>query len=270
MMAKDNFDFDTEGKGKLNLDFAFLKNLTQKQKETILMIAIAVVAVIVIVVIGVIVLTGGNGGNNGGNNTGNVGGGTSNGDSTENGDSSDGGSEMPAEILEFHIASAPTKTTYYVGDEIDYEGLFFYYRNSDDRSEHIYYADDPDAFTITGFDSSVPVENQVITVSYGKFSDTFTVNILEVPVVPPTLERIYIDPMPKTEYSVGDIFLARGAKIVLEFSNGMKETRPLEISNLSGFGAAINTPGEHEIKVVFVDEEKGYYAETSFTIIVTE
>ena len=269
MMAKDNFDFDTEGKGKLNLDFAFLKNLTQKQKETILMIAIAVVAVIVIVVVGVILMTanGGNGGSNGGGNAGGI---TGDGGSTENGGSDNGGDEMPTVILEFHVAAPPSKTTYYVGEEIDYEGLFFYYRNSDDRSEHIYYTDDPDAFTITGFDSSVPVENQVITVTFGEFSDTFTVTVMEIPVVPPTLERIYLDPMPKTEYKVGDIFLAKGAKIILEFSNGMKEPVDLLISNLSGFGAAINTPGEHEIKVVYVDEDKGYYAETSFTITVTE
>ena len=263
-MAKkdnDNFDFDTEGKAKVSFDLSFFKNLTKQQKGIILIAAVAVVLVVAIIITVAIV-----GANNGSSNSdiGGTGG-------SQNGitDGSDGqGDEMPNEILDFQISALPYKTVYYVGEAADYDGLYLYYRNSDDRSRYIYYTDDPSAFTITGFDSSAPAENQVITVESAGFSATFTVTILEIPSTPPTLERIYISPMPQTTYTLEDAFRFTNAKIVAVYSDGTTTSEYLSMGHIDGFGA-IDSVGEHEIIIRYFDDNGGY-AETTLTITITE
>lgn len=265
MAKKDGFNFDTGSKPGFSLDF--LKNLTKKQKEIILIAVISVVVVAIIITVGILVASSGTG--NGG-----VLGGIFGGGSSEDGEGAGGGgddeSKMPTQILEFHVAAPPTETVYYVGEEINYDGLFFYFRNSDDRSEHIYYSDSPGDFTITGFDSSAPAEKQIITVECKGFTDTFTVTILEIPVVPPTLVRIYLDEnnMPQTTYTLEDAFVFKGAKFMAEYSDGTVEIIKLTMGHLEGFGD-IESLGEHEILVRYFDD-RGGYAETSFTVTITE
>lgn len=91
-----------------------------------------------------------------------------------------------------------------------------------------------------------------------------------MPEVPPTLVSIRLDPMPQTEYKVNDVFRFNGAMIICEYSDGMTKAVKLKMNHMSGFADAIGTPGEHEIKVVYFDEETSGYAETTFTITVTE
>ena len=266
-MAKkdnDNFDFETEteSNGKIDL-VGFFKNLTKQQKGIILAAVVGVVLVVAIV-IACIIIGANNNSNNGETNSGN--GGTSQGGS-DGGDGSHGGN-MPDEILDFQVSSPPHKTVYYVGEELNCDGMNLYFRNSDDKSEYIYYADDPDAFVITGFDSSVPMKNQVITVSTRGFSATFSVAIIEVPLVPPILESIYLDPKPQTTYTLEDAFRFNNAKIVAVYSDGTTKTEYLAMNHIDGFGA-IDSVGEHEIIIRYFDDNGGY-AETTLTITITE
>ena len=241
----------------LNRKSSPLSNLSGKQK---LLILCAIIAVVIVAIVVTLVLIGSNNGglgNNGGNNS-----------QIENDDDRVQGGSLPEQILEFHVASPPIKTIYYVGEEINYEGLYFYYRNSADRSEYIYYKDDPSSFTITGFDSSSPVENQVITVESRGFTDTFTVTILEIPKVPPVLDSIYLSSTPQTEYMIGDLFKTNGAKIVCIYSDGTQQIVPLKMSYIYGFGG-IDTLGEHEIRICYFDENGGY-AETTLIVTMVE
>ena len=260
-MAKkdDNFDFDTEGKAKVSFDLSFLKNLTKQQKGIILIAAVAVVLVIAIIVTVALV-----GANSGGNNTNDSG--TSDGGETPGGE----GANVSGEITEFFIASSPIKKVYYVGESADFSGLSIFIRSTLGGSAYVDYTEYPDEFTITGFDSSVVNESVTITVEYAGTTDTFTVKVIEMPTVPPTLVNIRLDPMPQTEYKVDDVFRFNGAMIVCEYSDGTTKTVKLKMSHLSGYSDAIGTPGEHEIKVIYFDEESSGYAETSFMITVTE
>ena len=270
MAKKENFDFETEDKFKL--DFSFFKNLTQKQKETILMIAIAVVAVIVIVVIGLLVLTGGNGNNN---SNGNVGGNTGSNSSSEKGEednTSGGEGTMPDEISVLQISLLPTKTVYYVGDEPNYDGLYVYIRDGNGESKYIYYVNDPDAFTFSGFDSSAPTEKQVITVECRGLTDTFTVEILPAPESDANLVGISMKTLPRTKFYIVngrlEAFNPEGGVILAEYDDGTTKEIDLQISNVSGY-SFITAAGEYTLTIKFFDDHGGY-AETALTITVVE
>lgn len=250
----DNFDFDTEGKAKVGLNLDFLKNLTKQQKGIILAAVVGVVVIIAIVITCIALGTGssnlGNGGNSGAGE--NVNDGT-----------------LPEEITKFYIASTPTKTQYAVGDMADYSGLSVQVKDSDGASLIIYYENDPDSFTITGFDSSKPAEELVITVECRGFSDTFTISVEGNATAEATLVSITVDPLPKTTYKVGESFSHTGGYIVAEYSDGTFETIKLRMKHVTGFGAIANTPGEHQIKISYSDDHGGY-AETYITITITE
>ena len=263
-MAKkdDNFDFDTEGKGKLSLDLSFFTNLTKQQKGIILIAAVAVVLVIAIVVTCIILGAGNT--NNGTGNSGNTNGGTNGGITSDGNNDSD----IPEEITVMDIAALPNKLTYYVGDDPNYAGLSVYIKSEDLPSSHIKYEDHPEDFIITGFDSSEPNDELVITVECRGLTDTFTVKILPAPVVGVTLTGITMKVLPKTNYVLGEAFDPTDGVILAEYSDGTTVEVNLQINNVSGF-SYITTAGEHQIKIKFFDDNGGY-AETYITITVTE
>ena len=270
MAKKENFDFETDK--KFNLDLSFFKNLTAKQKETILMIAIAVVAVIVIVIIGVVVLTGGNGGNSGNNGGSNIGGtGDVNGDNSNNGDtgSDEEESDVPDNVSSISIVSKPKKLVYYVGDYADYSGLSINVTGLQSEKIVVDYLDETDRFTISGFDSSAPAEEQVITVECDGKIVTFTITILALPDNSVDLESIYISPLPKAEYKVGEYLDLSEARLIAVYSNGTEVEMYLTMKHISGYNAIKNTPGTHELKVRYFDDN-GQDAETTLTITITE
>lgn len=270
-MAKkdtDNFDFDTEAKAKPSFDLNFLKKLTQKQKETILMIAIAVVAVIVIVVIGVLVMTGGNGDSNG-SNTGD--GGSPSGDNNTGDEGDD--DKVPEGVRLFNIASAPTKTVYFVGDELDCTGMELHYRDASNDPYYVNYEDDPDAFEITGFDSSVPVEQQVITVTCQGFSDTFIVEIKAIQSGTPKLVSIHFSTYPQQIYSVDDTFNYLGGVLTCTYSDGSTKDIELMPEYMYGVGNIFDStgehillPGEHVIEIEYYED--GVFVQTEYVITV--
>ena len=270
-MAKkdDNFDFDTEGKGKLSLDLSFFTNLTKQQKGIILIAAIAVVLVIAIVVTVVLVGAGNGGTNNGG--TGNVGGGGNNIGSGNNGGTGEGEDEsnVPENVSQISIVSKPVKLVYYVGDYADYTGLAINVTGSQSEKIVVNYLDETDRFTITGFDSSAPAEEQVITVECDGQKVTFTITILALPDNSVKLDHIYIDPLPKTEYKVGESLNLSGAKLIVVYSDGTEVEKYLTAKHISGFNAIKNTPGVHELTVRYFDDN-GQDAETTLTITITE
>ena len=262
-MAKkdtENFDFDTEGKAKVSFSLDFIKNLTKQQKGIILIALVAVVLVIAIVV--VCAIAGANGGANSNGNT-NTGGDNSTTDGDDNIHD-----EVPDAIVEFYISSPPVRNLYNVGDEANYSGLTFFIRDTDRNIINISYDDDPDAFTITGFDSSAPVELQTITVECRGYTDTFTVKIEAPAPVKPSLVGITVDPMPQMTYQKGQSLNLNGSYIVAEYSDGTTESVKLRMKHISGFDPDLAV-GNHVLTVKYHDDNGGY-AETTFTITITE
>ena len=74
----------------------------------------------------------------------------------------------------FYVQTMPEKTTYMVGDFPVWSGFTAVLTTASGNSITL----GIDNCTFTGFDSSAPAEEQVITVTYKEFSDTFTITIM--------------------------------------------------------------------------------------------
>lgn len=137
------------------------------------------------------------------------------------------------EVTSIKITKEPKKTEYFVGEPIDTEGLEVtaYYNNGDKKlvtSEII----------LTGLDSATAGE-KTVSVTYGDFSDTFKLNILE-----PSVSELSFITMPKTEYFDGEEFSPDGCTVLAVYNSGDRE----EVSDgliFSGFDSAVL--GEQEV-----------------------
>ena len=261
MARKDeNFDFDTESKSGFSLDLSFFKNLTKKQKRIILAAIIAVVAIIAIVISLVVIGSNGgfdNSGNNNGPNSGN------------NGEVGveEGGVDA-AQISQIYLSATPEKTVYNVGDEFDSTGILVTVMLTDGNNKFLHYNEHADFIKITGFDSSAPAENQVITIEYKGFTCTYNITVKDFELEPPTIVSIHLDPLPKTQYKVDELFTVEGGKIVCTYDDGSTKTIDLTPNHVSGFGAMSNGVGEYTITVKL--RENGKLYKTTYTITVTE
>ncbi|MBQ4273599.1 MAG: bacterial Ig-like domain-containing protein [Clostridia bacterium] len=169
------------------------------------------------------------------------------------------------ELREIQIARTPNKLVYYCGTPFDTTGLAVYSLTYGGKLTEL----DLDNCTITGFDSSVPVESQTITVTYKGFTATFTVQIKAQPTENPTLVSIKMATLPKTTYKLGERLDVEGGTFTCYYSDGTTKTVALEIKYTGGFVPAMNKgPGEHEMRVVY--EENGIEVETTYKITITE
>ena len=126
-----------------------------------------------------------------------------------------------------------------------------------------------DECTITGFDSSVAVKEQVITVTYKGFTDTFTIEIKEEPTGTPVLESISMQTLPKTEYKVKEGLNSDGGVILCTYSDGSTKTVDLINEYVYGFRAAyLAGVGTYDITVKY--NEDGVTAETTYKITITK
>ena len=154
-------------------------------------------------------------------------------------------------VLGLHVAINP-KLTYYVGEEFDPTGMRIQVITNEQYTS--YFIDAPDdRLTITGFDSSAPVDEQVITVSFEDVSTTFTVKIKEMPSAKPVLESIEVLNLRNT-YSVdrwnnGGADLG-GAKLKLNYTDGSSKEIDLIGDYVSPLPWA-DAPGTLEITITY-------------------
>lgn len=251
-MAKkdnDNFDFETESEGKGKFDLVgFFKNLTKQQKGIILAAVVGMVVVIAIVV--TCLVLGANGGMGSGSN---------------NGDNTSGEKEAP--IIKIYISAMPTTLTYSVGDSPNYSGMKIAIDRGISGTKYISYEELGEDLIITGFDSSAPSEEQVITVDYKGFTDTYTVTIKEMTKPDPVLVGIEMGTLPKTEITVGKPISIKNGTIICTYDDGSTVEIGLKFEYISDLPD--NTvPGEYTIRVIY--GEKGVYKETSYTLVIKE
>ncbi len=196
-----------------------------------------------------------------------------NGDNNQN----EGNQNNPTQNAEpsvsgIYVSATPNKTAYYVGDTPNYSGLKIGVSQVGADGYILSYDEAYSELTITGFDSSAPVAEQVITVKYKDFTTTFTVEIKELPPAQSAyLTSIRVDPLPaKLTYKLGQALNYYGATVVCEYSDGTIKELELDSPgvSVSGFGA-IYAPGEYDITVEYFDD-KGGYAKTTFKITMTE
>ena len=170
------------------------------------------------------------------------------------------------QIKEIQISRTPDKVNYFCGTAFDPTGLTVYSLTNGGDFTKVKLDD----CTITGFDSSVPVENQVVTVTYKGFTATFNVSIKEQLTTAPQLESIAIGTMPKTEYKLGDPLRSKDGTFICTYTDGTTKTYALSNKYVYGFVAAMESgvPGEYELTVKYT--EKGVTAETTYKITISE
>lgn len=166
----------------------------------------------------------------------------------------------------FTIDSPPEKTTYYVGENPAWYGLKLKLVTSEGNTIIFGY----ESCNITGFDSSKPAENQIITVTYKNYSATFAITVLdEEPgdMQPGGLfKSMTLKSMPKTEYKVNDWLSVKGGVLLLEYSDGTTKEVDLTYDMVHNFST--RKPGTYTVTVMYMED--GHKATLTYKITVTE
>lgn len=230
-------------------------------------VAAGVIALTVAIVL-FATLSGGAGSGGGTGSGAGSGAGTGDGGGVTNGGEGGGNTETVETISSIYISANPYDCSYYVNETADWRGLSIGLRGENLISEYVSYDKKPDEFTITGFDSSAPKENQVITVTYKGHSTTFTVDIVEVPEAKPTLVSIRLDPMPKATCKIGKIPDTKEARLVRVYSDGTEKTEALKTKHFAaGYeDEIISAKAGDLVTITVLCSEDGITAETTFTV----
>ena len=136
-------------------------------------------------------------------------------------------------VLDSIEITAPTKTQYNVGGTLDLTGGTVTIKYEDGTSKTI----DMTVDMVSGFDSSLGVMGQELTVSYTHNdvtkTATFTVDIVKA------LESIAIKTLPgKLVYEVGEELDVTGGEITLTYDDGTTEDKTLTADMISGFDSS--------------------------------
>ncbi len=145
------------------------------------------------------------------------------------------------EVTEIEV-TAPTKTTYKIGDVLDLNGMVVKKVYEDGTKEEI-----SSGVEVTGYDSSVEGE-QTLTVSWDGKTATFTVTVESGEVTEPMLTGIEITGPVKVEYTVGEELNTTGMVVKAVYSDGTKKevTEGIEIT-----GYNKDVIGEQTITVTY-------------------
>lgn len=181
-----------------------------------------------------------------------------------------GGSDeeyQPTDILGISMSSYPRRE-YYIGEEFDPTGTEIQVLTYD--SSNTYFANESNV-SVSGFDSSTPVEEQVITVSYKGFTTTFTVTIKEMPKDSPTAETIEIFDF-KTTITMSDwnefgpISLIRGSTLKIVYSDGtMGDPVYVDPSWVWGY-QKVSQPGTFDLTIKYNNDGTLYEKVVTITI----
>lgn len=217
--------------------------LQNKKSKTLTIVAIVVAVVVLIgLIVGAIILFGG---------------------------SNSADKTNPTDIVGISLAGLPDRE-YYVGEIFDPTGTKIQVLTRD--MSHTSFVDHTQ-LSFSGFDSSAPVEKQVITVSYKGFTETFTVSIKEVPTEGPTVTGIEVydfgTSIAKSVWNEnGPISLIRGSTLKLVYSDGSMSD-PIYIDPTWVWGYQnVSAPGTFDLTVRY--NHKGVLYEQVITITITE
>ncbi|MBQ3012935.1 MAG: bacterial Ig-like domain-containing protein [Clostridia bacterium] len=180
-----------------------------------------------------------------------------------------GANKQGNEIGHISISSTPNKTTYYVGEEADYEGLKITVTRRNGKQTTVPIS----KCIITGFDNTEPAEKQTISVQYEGFIATFSITVKETPKPTSTLVGIYLEELPKIEYKADEWLDTSGGVIVREYKDGTTKRISLVNSYVYGWEAAQaafekGEKGPYTLTVKY--KEGGILVETTYEITITE
>lgn len=168
------------------------------------------------------------------------------------------------------VSANPSKTTYYVGEEFDPTGFRIQVLAS--TNEASYFVDYPnEELKLSGFDSSKAVEDQVITVTYREYTDSFTIDVIEVPPADPVITGIRLSDNFTSKYTLkwwntyGPAF--DGVKLVCTYSDGTEKEVAMKSSYCYGIERNLTSAGTTEFTIKY--SSGGILVETTVTITIT-
>lgn len=147
-------------------------------------------------------------------------------------------------VSKITVSSAPAKTEYFMGDELDRTGLLVTATYNDGSQTDV-----TEYVTLLGFDTTA-VGIRTVTVMYlsgaTNFSDTFTITVKIA-----SASGIEITtPAAKTEYLAGEEFDPSGLAVSVVYEDGRKEP-VTAVDDIVFFGFASNSLGEKTITVSY-------------------
>ena len=145
-----------------------------------------------------------------------------------------------AVTIESITVTTPTKTSYYIGENLDTSGMTVTANYNNGTSENV-----TDKATVTGFDSKINGEKTVM-VEYGGKTATFKITILAV-----TVESITVTPPTKTSYYIGENLDTSGMTVTANYNNGTSENVTDKVT-ITGFDSTTN--GEKTVMVEYGDK----------------
>ena len=164
-------------------------------------------------------------------------------------------------ILSLNIVTKP-QITYYVGEEFDFSNIKVQVVTNQLWSNYFIYSDNEE-LSFSGFDSSAPEEDQVITVTYKGVSTTFTVDIIEK-VEKPTVVSFEVlnlrNSYTMERWNKNGLSIS-GAKLLLTYSDGTTEEIPVKWDYISPLPNEVE-PGTITITITY----SGIVVEVPITI----
>ena len=155
-------------------------------------------------------------------------------------------------VLESIAVKAPAKTEYFVGEELDTDGMIVTAIYSDGTAIDVTAKATVEAVALD------TVGTVTVTVAFGDATATFDVIVKEVPVI---LESITVKAPAKTEYTVGDALVLDGMVVTANYSNG---TAVDVTAKATVDTTVLETAGTVTVTVAFGD------ATATFTVTVAE
>ncbi len=160
-------------------------------------------------------------------------------------------------LVSIAITTPATKLSYFVGDTLDLAGLVVTgtYSDGAQQTEPITTAN------VAGFDSATPAIGQVLTVTVGGQTTTYTIDIVAAPI---TLQSIAIThPANKLSYSVNESLDLTGLVVTGTYSDASTKVETITEANVTGFDSSASITGQ--VLTITVDGKTATYTITVYT-----
>lgn len=135
------------------------------------------------------------------------------------------------------VTSKPEKTLYFLGDELELDGMAVYAAYDDGKEIRLM----REEYEISALDTSEP-GLKLLTVSHKDLTTSFTVEVKER-----ELARIEVSAYPKTTYTVGESFTPDGMTVAAVYDSGDKEFLNEADYSINTEQFNSSTPGVYDI-----------------------
>jgi len=152
---------------------------------------------------------------------------------------------VDASLTSLEITQQPIKTTYFIGEELELDGLMVYGQYSDGTRKRI----EKEALTISGFSSASAGEQQLV-ITYREQSVTLPLTVKEKEAV-----ALVITKYPKTTYKLGESLDVAQLELAIAYDNGELEAITGNDYSLDSSRFNAEAAGEYKLMITSNNEQ---------------